>query len=897
MKETTEVEIKPTESKDSKDEIGTSSITTSINLTERPLAPQPQSELLEIKPKVQQSKFEVLLINAFKKLVGFNEQKQEKKKAPKAEEEIHKVNSCEEELRNALEELKQVQNVFVNKNIIDKISRINKKNRINLSLLIGQIYIELMNKKNIFDKINQKNSIDKNIIISFINEAINMNNLLKKTYLGNRYENTLFNFLENIIKEIAFDSEQLNEINVVLQEHKSRKNENKLKTANIRDFLASLNIVFNKQNSLYGQYKVILDNKEEIFNLIEKANINDSNELHDFYELGILLIKLFFGKNCILLNDKNNKDENNEDNKNVVKKLFDGFEDNSHGNVNLILGEKFYVDYDSDVEKMREQLCEIIIKFVDKFKGVTNYLEFQYIHFVLLKRIYFYFYEKCEKELNPLFVEVLINLCSSKEAEKITQVVQFINELVNSKCEKDNNIKELLTKKIEELKNNSDFNFQPKNKIRGNLEKIKNEIVYVEETNLNLGFFTDVEIESGDIFDLYVEVSKPFGFLDFAVILRGYDINFSVTNLTEGKIIYKEKKLKAENTPLKLNLFFTKPGIFKFELDNSYSWVRNKNISYKVNTFYPQCPFVFENKVAISKYQELMNNTKNLGGKNKIREVENKLEVVQDQLVYYYDIDDIKENIDLLNAMIANNNVKILSVYLNKEKEEGEGNEKKYFYFDKNQENEKLEKLELTSEKFNQFLTENKNNEGTTIVNLFIIEGDSGVTLSPRELSLEGGLGFEPLHDEKNPVLYFIQYLNQAQMLYYLCNKTEDQQNSMLINYTKFGGYQICLYVNGEIICEIEELKKINKSELPGQNIECICGVIKKMGEEKKIKILVTESVDKEEKEFTSEKMAESIQKSLGIKNEDEGNYKIIKLNKEYNKEVERNTHLLNLIE
>ena len=897
MKETREVEIKPTESNDSKDQSGTTSISTSINLTERPLATQPQAELIEIKPKVQQTKFEALLINAFKKLVGFNEPKQEKKKGSKAEEEIHKVNSCEEELRKALEELKEAPNAFVNKNIIDKSSRINKKNKINLSLLIGQIYIELMNKKNIFDKINQKNSIDKNIIISFINEAINMNTLLKKTYLGNRYENTLFNFLENIIKEVAFDSEQLNEINVVLQEHKSRKNENKLKTANIKDFLSSLNVVFNKQHSLYGQYKVILDNKEEIFNLIEKANINDSNELHDFYELGILLIKLFFGKNCILLNDKNNKDENNEDNKNVVKKLFDGFEDKSHGNVNLILGEKFYVDYDSDIEKMREDLCGVIIKFVDKFKDITNYLEFQYIHFVLLKRIYFYFYEKFEKELNPLFVQVLINLCSSKETEKISQVVQFINELINSKCEKDDNIKELLTKKIEELKNNAEFNFKPKNKIRGNLEKIKNEIVYVEETNLNLGFFTDVEIESGDIFDLYVEVSKPFGFLDFAVILRGYDINFSVTNLTEGKVIYNEKKLKAEKTPLKLNLFFTKPGIFKFELDNSYSWVRNKNISYKVNTFYPQCPFVFENKVAISKYQELMNNTKNLGGKNKIREVENKLEVVQDQLVYYYDIDDIKENIDLLNAMIANNNVKILSVYLNKEKEEGEGNEKKYFYFDKNQENEKLEKLELTSEKFNQFLTENKNNEGTTIVNLFIIEGDSGVTLSPRELSLEGGLGFEPLHDEKNPVLYFIQYLNQAQMLYYLCNKTEDQQNSMLINYTKFGGYQICLYVNGEIICEIEELKKINKSELPGQNIECICGVIKKMGEEKKIKILVTESVDKEEKEFTSEKMAESIQKSLGIKNEDEGNYKIIKLNKEYNKEVERNTHLLNLIE
>ena len=59
-------------------------------------------------------------------------------------------------------------------------------------------------------------------------------------------------------------------------------------------------MVFNKQHSLFGQYKVVLDNKEEILNLIEKANINDSNEVHDFYELGILLIKLFFGKNCIL---------------------------------------------------------------------------------------------------------------------------------------------------------------------------------------------------------------------------------------------------------------------------------------------------------------------------------------------------------------------------------------------------------------------------------------------------------------------------------------------------------------------------------------------------------------------------------------------------------------------
>ena len=345
MKETHQVEVKEEDPNASK--------STTLNLSERPpLVTQPKSETIEIKPKIQPSKFETLLVGAFKKLVGYNEPKNEQNN--QNETEINKINACEEELRKALEEVKLSQNIYVNKSIIDKCSRIIKKNKINLSLIIGQIYIELMNKKNIFNKINQKSSIDKNIIISFINEVINMNNLLKKTYLGFKYDNNLFNFLENIIKEIAFDSEQLNEINVVLKEHKNRQNENVLNVANSKDFLTSINTAFNKQNNLYGQYKIVLDNKQQIIELIEKANCNESNEVHDFYEFGILLLKLFFGKNCVLLNDKNIKDENNE-NKNVVKKLFDGFDDNSHGNVNLILGEKFYVDYDADVEKIEGQ--------------------------------------------------------------------------------------------------------------------------------------------------------------------------------------------------------------------------------------------------------------------------------------------------------------------------------------------------------------------------------------------------------------------------------------------------------------------------------------------------------------------------------------------------------------
>jgi hypothetical protein len=861
-----------------------------------------KAESITVKPKPQQSKFESYIVSAYKKLVGFDDKKPEPQKLDKKsqkelkakleEEERLKVSDCESELRKAIAEAESAKNVFLNKNIIDKTSRIYKRNKINLSLVIGEIYIQLMNKQNLFSKLNQKNSLDKNIIITFINEVINMNSLLKKTYLCFKYENTLFNFLESIIKEIAFDSEQLNEINVVLQEHKSKKDAKKLNTKSSSEFLTSINEAFNKQNSLYGQYKVVIDNCEDIVNLLNTANLGDENEVKNYVKFGILLVKLFFGKKCILLSDKNTGEENKDEKEKKVqiKKLFDGYEDNTHGNINVILGEKFVVDYETDLEPMREQLCEVIIKFVEKFKNVSNLLELQYIQFVLLKRVFFYYFEKYENQISPLFVQILINLCLFKNNEKVNPVIQFITELLNTNDEKCNNFKELLKQKMDEAKNNIDFNLDLKNKLPGNLEKIQNEIVYIEEPNLNLGFFTDVEIESGDSLDLYVELSKPFGFIDFALDIKNYDINFSVTNLTEGRVIYQEKKLKSDKA-LKLNLFFTKPGIFKFEFDNTYSWVRNKNISYKVSTFYPQHPTILDNRVSISKYQELINNVKKIGGKKP--EEENKLEIVQDQLAYQYDINDIKQNIELLNSMIISFQVKILSIYLDKEKEEGEGNEKKYFYVEK----ESLEKTELTEENLLQYINENKNQNGTTIVNLFIVTGDSNEVLPNRDLSLLRVLGFEPKIEDENQVLFFVEYYDQAQLLYYLCNKAEDQQNTLLINYTKFGGYQVCIYVNGEIISEDEELKNINKNEFLENNIELISGCVKKLAQEQKIKILVTDSIDTEEKDITADKMSETMQKSLGIKAEEEGNYQIIKLNKDYNKEVERFNHLLNLIE
>ena len=273
---------------------------------------------------------------------------------------------------------------------------------------------------------------------------------------------------------------------------------------------------------------------------------------------------------------------------------------------------------------------------------------------------------------------------------------------------------------------------------------------------------------------------------------------------------------------------------------------------------------------------------------------EKKLDIVQNQLSYQYNINDIKNNIEMLNPMIVSSQIKILTIYLDKEKEEEE-DEKKYFYYEK----ENLVKKELTEENFDEFINENKNQKGYTIVNLFIISGDETETLPITDLYLGAILGFEPevSGDGQNSVLYFIQYYNQAQLLYYLINKAEEEQNAFLINYTKFGGYQIAFYVGRTIITEVEELKNVNKKESLENNIALISECIKKLGKDNKINLLVTDSIDSTEKNITSETLSKELQKSLGINSEEEGNYKIIKLSKDFSKELERNTHLLNLIE
>lgn len=259
-------------------------------------------------------------------------------------------------------------------------------------------------------------------------------------------------------------------------------------------------------------------------------------------------------------------------------------------------------------------------------------------------------------------------------------------------------------------------------------------------------------------------------------------------------------------------------------------------------------------------------------------------------------------NIEISNKMGRDNYLKISSIYINIEKEK----EKSYFLVD-DSENKTLIKYELNKDNFMNYLKKNiieKSTVNIDIINLYIITENINI-LDNHYMSIEDILGFEPeIQTDENinihcKILFFLQYLHQAQILYYLftkINNNEKVYTTFLINYNTYSGCQICLYRNGEICLKIEN-DEIKKEESLEQNLILIANEIKKFNKDEKIEILIGENINEEDKEINAEKVGDKLIKKLGMNLEEEGNLKVIYLNRDFNRQVNLNSHIFYLNE
>ena len=840
------------------------------------------SETSVIKPKIEKNDFEMHIINAYKRLIGIDsinknidENNTDENIIIKQPSKIN-IKQCENELRLALDYCESNKKVIIQSNIIDKISRITKHNKINLHFIMGKILISLMLKDYLFTP--QNKSIDINLLITFINEVIILNSALKNTYFYNKFNKSLINFIIKIIPNYNFQTPQLNVLKQILETHNTHQKPIKIKTNSFSSMVKSISDTLISQEKDLDQYKFIYDNNETICNMISGCDISDLsdlNNLNNYLELGKILAYLEFNKKYVVFLKRQTHENELQG---LIKIMFDGYDDNNH--INVIEGEKFYVDYDEEIEIMRENICEILIKYVEKFIVLNTSFEFQYVLYVLIKRIYFHFRNKFKEKIEPLLAQIITNLCFFK-LETVDEVKTFAKEILKSENEQDENLKKILQAKFEENKSNPNFLFkkEEENEINKgdenyftNLNNISIETIFILENDLKIGFFKTKIIEAGETFIFYVELSQQYGILDFCMAIEDYDIKLKITNLTEGREVYSEEGVTNMYCPLKLTMFFTKPGIFQFELDNSYSWLRSKKITYKVNVFYPQSPYYIGRRIVLMKYQDIISNNKILN-KNPTPQGNEKIFLVKfNGQNNSFKCSDINQSIQISNKMIQDNYIKIFSIYVDKSLKD-----KSKFYIIDN--DDKLIEYELTQESFIDYIHQNiiqTSNANINIINLFIISGNTSI-IDNHYLSIE--------------LLY---------SLFKKINNKEEFDIVLLINYTKFSGYQIAVYNNGEIFLKIDE--NLEKNEDLNESIGIISKKVKEFGKEKKIDILIAENIDKEDEKNTAEKIANELSKKLGLdlseeEEPEDTNIKLSNLSKEFNEEVSLNSHIFYLNE
>ena len=190
------------------------------------------------------------------------------------------------------------------------------------------------------------------------------------------------------------------------------------------------------------------------------------------------------------------------------------------------------------------------------------------------------------------------------------------------------------------------------------------------------------------------------------------------------------------------------------------------------------------------------------------------------------------------------------------------------------------------------------------MINLYIINGDTNSNnnnIHYEEYSIKKVLGFEPfikINGNSQKTIFFIQNLSHSQLLYFLYEKVIKQKlitnNILLINYTKYGGFQIILYKNEEIISNINDFKGLNKDISFDEKMKIICDGIKKLNgdNQKNIDIVLTDSIDEKEKEIIPEKIEEKIMENIGKNENDKKNIRIIKTDKQFNIDLQINSHV-----
>lgn len=553
--------------------------------------------------QAEKSTFERAIIEAFKQTNG--------------DEIIQKLSIALDEVKYLIDEVKKSKGAkyVLNKNLLDKLSRITERKYFNVNILIAKIYESLLDASN-FEIL----SNDLNLLILFSNEILNILDIVQSTNISRNLEKKCSCFLNYMLdnNQIKLEDEQKDTIQELLNSFPTRNtSESYQNFVTTKDKIVELckrNLLdsklegiimlmesFGNTYSLDEQFDLLL---EFCPNIIKAVIYQPNPEFQRLYfQLGNFIISMLYGykfkinakplpknkkklidariRTYYIIEDSNIKQEN------ITENNFD--------NMKFLDEAEFELTTQKEILLKCENIFSICNLIINTLSIYEKNFDLQFVCYLILKKLYFTF-PQFRKNIEDILAVILTNICTFKEdIERSTSIEcrQFLHYLLK---ESDN--EELKTKIQHRIDSKKDVDISLGVNKSYDQKEIEFDTINFNEFNLRVGYPNYYVVDAGVIFEKYIEIEHPNSLIYVGFATQAYDINFKIMKYTQPKTegenknksfveVFKLDKINCSEIPIKIVLLVKSPGIFKAVFDNTYSWINSKTIRYRLSVLRP----------------------------------------------------------------------------------------------------------------------------------------------------------------------------------------------------------------------------------------------------------------------------------------------------------------------
>lgn len=540
---------------------------------------------------------------------------------------MKKLSIAYDEVKFLVDDVKasQGKKFILNKNLLDKLSRLTERKFFNVNILIAKIYENLLETTNFGILSN-----DLNLLISFSNELLNILEIVKSTNVSRSLEKKCSCFLNYLLKnsDLKLEDEQRETIEELLNSFPTRNSSdsyknfqtnkegiiNLCKTNSIEskmEGILTLMEAFGNTYSLEEQFDLLL----EYCPMIIKAVIHQPNPENKkvYFQLGNFIVSMLysfkFKVSALISSNQNGQNNQNGPSKTKTFFLMDPpkeqsiIMENNYNDLAFLHDSLYELTTQKDILLKCENLFSICNLIVNTLSIYETIFDLQYVCYLVLKKIYFTF-PQFRKQIEDLISLTLVNLCSfvsPVERANTVECRQFLHFLLNNGEE---SLKEKLQHRIESKKN---IDTSLEKNVPIDLVDVEYDVLNFASFNLRVGYPNYYQVDAGSQFDRYIEIEHPNSLVYIGFATHEYDITCHLLKYVQGEVmqdtskniddeltdkghfveIFKLEKIDCSEIPVKIVILVKTPGIYKLIFDNSYSWITAKTIRHRLSVLKP----------------------------------------------------------------------------------------------------------------------------------------------------------------------------------------------------------------------------------------------------------------------------------------------------------------------